>query len=191
MDNLTAKLYQSSQTVFTNKDLAIIWNETNSDNLKSKISYYVKTGVLIRLTRGVFAKDDSYNPKELVTGLYLPSYISFETVLREEGVVFQHYDTIFAAGPWSKTIEIGQTKIVFRRLKKTVLFNNSGVIFQDNYSTATVERALLDTLYLFPSYYFDNLKPIDWNKCQELSKIYQNKQLIKRMNKLFNNLDHA
>jgi len=42
MDNLAVKLYQSSKTVLTNKDLALIWRETSSDNLKSKIAYYVE-----------------------------------------------------------------------------------------------------------------------------------------------------
>lgn len=103
MDNLITKLYQSQKTVLTNKDLALIWQETNQDNLKAKIAYYVKQNALVRLTRGVFAKDKNYNPKELATSIYTPSYISFETVLREAGIIFQHYDTIFVAGPWPKT----------------------------------------------------------------------------------------
>ncbi|MCG2695787.1 hypothetical protein L6248_02550 [Candidatus Parcubacteria bacterium] len=37
----------------------------NKNNLKSKIAYYVKKGMLLRLRRGVFAKDEKYNPKEL------------------------------------------------------------------------------------------------------------------------------
>ena len=92
MDNLIAKLYQSPKTILTNKDLALIWGETNLNNLKAKIAYYVKRGVLIRLTRNVFAKDANYNAKELATSIYTPSYISFETVLREAGTIFQHYE---------------------------------------------------------------------------------------------------
>ena len=53
MDNLIAKLYQSPKTILTNKDLALVWEETNLNNLKAKTAYYVKQGVLIRLTRGV------------------------------------------------------------------------------------------------------------------------------------------
>lgn len=183
MDNLTAKLYQFKKTIFTNKDLALIWEETNQNNLKAKIAYYAKQGVLIRLTRGVFAKDKNYNPKELATSVYTPSYISFETVLREAGVIFQHYDTIFVAGPWPKTMTIDKTIITFRKLKDIVLFNSSGVISEDDYSVASPERAFLDMIYLFPKYYFDNLKPINWEKCFELSEIYENKQLIKRLAK--------
>ena len=58
-----------------------------------------------------------------------------------------------------------------------------GVTRQDNYSIATPERAYLDMIYLFPNYYFDNLKSIDWGKCGEMVKIYNNKQMIKRLNK--------
>ena len=76
-DNLLARLYQSSKTILTTKDIALIWGETNKVNLTSKIKYYAKQGSLIRLTRGVFAKDKNYNPKELATSIYTPSYISF------------------------------------------------------------------------------------------------------------------
>ena len=183
MDNLSTKLYRTSKTVFTNKDLALIWQENSRDNLKSKISYYVKRGILVRLTRGVFSKSEKYNIKELANSIYSPSYISFETVLREAGVIFQHYDTIFLASKWPKVVTINKSTFTFRKLKDMVLFNNLGVINKDNCSIATPERAFLDTIYLFPDYYFDNLEPIDWRKCEEIVKIYNNKKLIKRLNK--------
>lgn len=183
MDSPTAKLYQSQKTILTNKDLALIWQETSTDNLKAKIAYYVKRRVLTRLTRGVFAKNKNYDPKELATSIYTPSYISFETALREAGVIFQHYDTIFVAGPWPKTMTIDKTTITFRKLKDTALFNSSGVDNKENYSIASPERAFLDTIYLFPKYYFDNLRSINWEKCFELVKIYDNQQLIKRLKK--------
>lgn len=182
-DNLIAKLYKSPKTVLTITDLALIWRETDKNNLKSKIAYYVKKGELIRLSRGVFAKDKNYNPKELATSLYVPSYISFETVLREAGVIFQHYDAIFAASPWSLTKKIDGHKLVFRKLKDSVLFSPIGIRFADNYNVATTERAFLDTAYLFPGYYLDNLKPIDWNRCGEIVKIYHNRELEKRLDK--------
>lgn len=183
MDNLSVKLYQSSKTVFTNKDLALIWQESNQNNLKSKISYYVKRGVLVRLTRGIFSKNKEYNVRELANSIYIPSYISFETVLRDAGVIFQHYDTIFLASKWPKTIIIDKSTFTFRKLKDIVLFNDLGVVNKDNYSVATPERAFLDTIYLFPDYYFDNLISIDWEKCEEIVKIYNNKELVKRLKK--------
>jgi hypothetical protein len=183
MDSLITKLYQSPKTVLTNKDLALIWRENNEESLYAKTAYYVKQKALIRLTRGVFAKNKDYNLKELATSIYTPSYISFETVLRETGVIFQHYETIFVAAKWPKTLTIDKNVITFRKLKDLVLFNPSGIISQDNYSLATTERAFLDMIYLFPNYYFDNLKSINWGKCEELVKIYNNQELIKRLAK--------
>ena len=183
MDNLIAKLYQSPKTILTNKDLALVWEETNLNNLKAKTAYYVKQGVLIRLTRGVFAKNANYNAKELATSIYTPSYISFETVLRESGIIFQHNDTIFVVAPWSVTKKIDKYNFTFRKIKDSVLFSSVGVKNENNYSIATPERAFLDTIYLFPKYYFDNLKSINWEQCAELVQIYDNKQLIKRLKK--------
>jgi predicted transcriptional regulator of viral defense system len=183
MGNSVAKLFQIPKTILTTRDLALIWEETNHDNLKAKIAYHIKRGALIRLTRGVFTKDKHYDLKELATSLYTPSYISFQTVLRKAGIIFQHYDTIFAAGPWSRNIIIGETRITFRKLKDTVLFSPAGIENKESYSIASPERAFLDTIYLAPNYYFDNLRQINWEKCFELVKIYNNKQLIKRLKK--------
>jgi hypothetical protein len=180
-DNIIAKLYASPKTVLTTKDIALIWGETNTVNLLAKIKYYAKQGSLIRLTRGVFAKDKNYDPKELATSLYTPSYISFETVLREAGIIFQHFDSIFVAGPYPITKKIGDTTITFRKLKDSVLYSALGVKNENNCSIATPERAFLDTVYLSPKFYFDNLRSINWEFCFELAKIYDNKQLIKRV----------
>lgn len=183
MDNLIAKLYQVNKTVFRTLDLSLVWQETNINNLKAKITYYVKQGDLIRLTRGIFVLNRKYNKRELAGSIYIPSYISFETVLRDEGIIFQYYETIFVAGPFSKSTILDNNKIVFRTLKKIVLYNSAGVEDKDGFSIATKERAFLDTIYLFPNYYFDNLNKIDWDKVFELVKIYNNKELIKRVKK--------
>jgi hypothetical protein len=189
MSALTTKLYQSPKTVFTDKDLALLWQENSKSKLNAKTNYYVKQKNLFSLTRGVFAKTKQYDPKELATSIYLPSYISFETVLRESGVIFQHYDTVFVASKWSKTIFIDNHILTFRKLKDTVLYNPTGIDNKGNYSIATTERAFLDMIYLFPNYYFDNLQPINSQKCLELAALYNNKQLVKRLNKYFKHIN--
>src|SRR3989338_992923 len=147
-DNLIAKLYQSTRTILTTKDIALLWEETNAAHLTAKIKYYAKKGLLIRLTRGVFAKSKEYDVKELATSIYTPSYVSFETVLREAGIIFQHHDAIFVAGPYPITKKINGHTIIFRKLKNSVLYNALGVKNEKNYSIATPERAFLDTIYL-------------------------------------------
>ena len=182
MESLTAKLYKSPKTVFTDKDLALLWEETDRNNLKAKTAYYVKTGVLLRLTRGVFAKDKNYHPKELATSIYTPSYISFETVLREAGIIFQYYETIFVATRWSFTKNIAGNNITFRKLKDGLLFSPDGIENKGTYCIATPERAFLDMLYVAPNYFFDNLSMLNWELCFKIAEIYNNKQLIKRLN---------
>lgn len=180
-DNLLAKLYQSPKTVLSTKDIALIWNETNTANLLSKVKYYAKQGSLIRLTRGVYAKNNQYDLKELATSIYTPSYVSFETVLREAGIIFQHQTAIFVASPYPTSKTIDGHSIIFRKLKNSVLYNGLGVKQEQHYSIATPERAFLDTIYLSPKFYFDNLRPMNWELCDELVGLYENKQLIKRL----------
>ncbi len=183
MDNLLLKLYQSPKTILTTKDIALIWQETDKYKLNNKIAYYAKRGNLIRLRPGIFAKTKDYDPKELGTSIYSPSYISFETVLRENGIIFQYYETIFLASYTRREIKCGGHTFSYRKLKDEVLYNQAGIASKNGYGIAGKERAFLDMIYLFPSYYFDNLNAIDWNKCLELVKIYKNKELSKRLNK--------
>ncbi|MFC1613302.1 hypothetical protein ACFL23_03130 [Patescibacteria group bacterium] len=185
MDNLILKLYKTPKTVFTTKDIALVWGIEDIDNLKSKIAYYVKRGNLTRLRRGIFIKDKKYNLKELAASIYIPAYVSFETVLREEGVLFQHHKAIFVASYLSREIKCDNRKIIYRKLKEQVLLNNSGIIVNENFSIASRERAFMDMIYLFKSYHFDNLSEIDWDKCFDLSNIYNNVEMKKRLNKYY------
>lgn len=185
MDNSLVKLYKISKTILTTRDLAIIWQMDNMNNLKSKVAYYANKGDLVRLRRGIYAKNEEYNPKELATSIYTPSYISFETVLREEGVIFQYRNTIFVASKWPKNIKINRHSFTFRKIKKSVLYNTAGIVIKRNYSIASKERAFLDTIYLFTEYYFDNLRKINWEKCFEIVKIYNNKNLKERLEKYY------
>ncbi|MCK9312221.1 MAG: hypothetical protein PHX52_02195 [Candidatus Pacebacteria bacterium] len=183
MESLITKLYKTKKTIFNIQELALIWGKTERNDLYSSVSYYVRTKALVRLSRGLFAIDKKYNRKELGVHIYTPSYISFETVLREEGVIFQHYEDIFLAGKWPIEKNINNQNFVFRKIKDIVLYNLEGIETKDNYSIATLERAFLDMIYLFPDYYFDNLENINWDKCFKIVKIYKNKELVKRLNK--------
>jgi predicted transcriptional regulator of viral defense system len=181
MDSLITKIYQSNKTIFTTKDLALLWGELNANNLKSKTSYYVKQGDVKRVTRGVYAKTTGFEPKELATSIYTPAYISFETVLREHGVIFQHLENIFVATKLSKLMKLEDHTFVFRKLKDIVLYNQTGIVRGDSYDIASLERAFLDTIYLSVDFYFDNLRPINWEICGEMVKIYNNKSLEARL----------
>lgn len=183
MDSFLTVIYGSKQTVFTSREIALLIGEKNANNLKSKLSYYVRTGKLIRLRRGVFAKNKDYNKNELVVRIYTPAYISFETILAREGVTFQYYESLFVASYLTRDISVGDNKIIYKKLKNEVLTNRKGLIDRGYYFEATKERAFLDRLYLFPSYSFDNLRGIDWGACQDIASIYKSKKLAKTLEK--------
>jgi len=173
------ELYKSNKTVFTAQEVSLIWQENSKDRFKNKIKYYLDKGDLIRLRQGIYAKEN-YNIQEAAAKIYKPSYISFETVLAQAGIIFQYYETIYVASYLSREILLkdGQ-KIIYHKLKNEVLLNPKGLKRKNNITIASKERAFLDLIYINPNYYFDNLSSIDWKLCFDLIKIYQNKNLIK------------
>ncbi|MCD4781131.1 MAG: hypothetical protein K8S27_11385 [Candidatus Omnitrophica bacterium] len=179
------EIYKNSKTVFSFKDIALIMNETNADALKSKIHYYVKTGKLRALRKGVYAKPD-YNALELAAKIYSPAYISLETVLQREGIIFQHDTCIYAVSYISRTIEICRHCIVMRKIKNEALYNNRGIIISDHVPMATKERAFLDTLYLYKNYHFDNPGSLKIQDVKMLLPVYQSHTLNKKVSALLN-----
>lgn len=185
MDNFLTIIYGSAQSVFTSREIAILIGEKNANKLKSKLAYYVKTGKLIRLRRGIFSKNETYDRNELAVRIYTPAYVSFETVLLKEGLIFQYSEKIFIASYLSREIRFRENKFIYRKLKNELLTNQKGVLDKKTYFEATKERAFLDMLYLFGDYYFDNLRSIDWDICFDIVAIYKNKALEKRLKNYF------
>jgi len=184
--SFSLKLYQSEQTVFTMQEIALLFGETKRVNLKSKINYYVKKEVLKNLRKGVYAKPN-YDPMEAAVKIYTPSYISLETVLQKSGVIFQHYETIFAISYLTRQIEFNGHKVQYRRIKQEILLNPSGILQKNNFAMATPERAFLDALYLYKNYYFDNLQALNKKNISDLLKIYQSKNLREKVEKILKN----
>jgi len=174
------KIYSLPQTIFTLKEFSLIFPEAIYKNLKSQVSYFVRKGKIIRVRKGVYAKE-GYNVLELANKTYTPSYVSFETVLTRKGVIFQHYETIFMASYLSRKININDNFITYRKIKNNILLNSEGIEYVDNYSVASAERAFLDTVFLYKNYHFDNLSSLNWNKITKLAKIYSSKVLEKRV----------
>lgn len=178
-------LLRSPKTVFSTKDVALLWGEEKEQTVSSRLNKYVKAGKLVRVHRGIYAKDKNYNRFELATRIYTPSYISFETVLTRGGINFQFYSNVFVASYVTRDIEAGDQKISFVRMKDYVLSNTTGIEHQDGIATATKERAFLDRIYISKDYHFDNLNPLDWNKVFEILPIYNNKRMEKKVKQYF------
>lgn len=189
-DSFILKLYQSESTVFTAKEIALLLGVRNIDTLKSRINYYVKKGDITAVRRGIYVKNN-YNNLELATKIYSPSYISLETVLEKEGVIFQHYEAIFVISYLSRKLIVDKKEIQIKKIKNDVLLNPIGILKESNYAIASKERALLDVIYLYKDYYFDNLKSIEWDRAFEIARIYETKKLIKKLNTYFKNSKNA
>jgi len=179
------KIYSSKNTVFTFKDIALILGETEMDPTKAKINYYVKTGKLYPIRRGIYAKDKNYEKLELATKIYTPSYISFETVLTKAGVVFQYYGQIFVASYLTREITVDGQTYTYKKIKDTILTNHRGIENKENYSIASPERAFLDIIYLYKDYHFDNLSPLKWDRVFEILPIYGNKRMEKKVKQYY------
>lgn len=173
--------------VFTFKDIALIWGNTDKKAAIAGVNYYVKKGQLYRIRRGIYAKDKNYDRFELATKIFTPSYIGMETVLAKEGIIFQHYGQIFVASYLTREITCEEQTYVFRKIKNSVLVNPLGIDKRGNYSIATKERAFLDMLYLSKEYHFDNLASINWDKCFKMVAMYEKKTMTKRLNSYYKN----
>lgn len=178
-------IMRSPQTVFTFKDISLIWGDTNLNATVTGVYYYVKKGQLYHIRKGIYAKDKNYDRLELATKIYYPSYVSFETVFRQAGMTFQHYDSIWVASYKSGEVVADGQKCIFQKIKNSVLTNKAGLENKGNYFIATPERAYLDRMYLNRRYYFDNLDSLNWDKVFEFLPIYQNQQMDKRVQKQF------
>ena len=178
-------LLRSPKTIFSTKDVALLWSEERKSTVSARLNKYVKVGKLTRVRRGLYAKDKNYNKFELATRIYTPSYVSFETVLTRVGISFQHYGNIFVASYVNREIDIDGQKITFVRMKNYVLSNTAGIEHEAGFAIATKERAFLDRIYVSKDYHFDHLDLLDWDKAFQILPIYNNKRMTKKVNEYF------
>ena len=175
-----SRLLRAKNTVFTFKEVSLIWQETSSNLIKRRINYYVKTGKLYRIRKGIYAKDKNYDKLELATKIFTPSYVSFETVLAKAGIIFQYYSQIFVASYLTREITVDSQIYSYKKIKDAILTNSCGIENEENYSIASPERAFLDILYLYKDYHFDNLSSLDWEKVYKILPIYGKDKALKK-----------
>lgn len=178
-------LLRSPRTVFSTKDAALLWGEEKERTVTSRLNKYMMAGKLVRIRRGIYAKDNNYDRLEAATRIYTPSYISFETVLTRAGINFQYYDSVFVASYVTREIEVPGQKISFIRMKDYVLSNTAGIERAEVYSIASKERAFLDRIYVSSDYHFDHLDVLNWNKVFEILPIYHNKRMSRKVKEYF------
>lgn len=183
-DDFILYLYSLPQTVFTIDELALFFPKIVPPLLRKRAHYFVKTNKLLRQRPGIYTKME-FDSMELANKLYAPSYISFQTVLQKEGMIFQPYETIFLASYLSREIKISGRSFHYHKLKNAILLNNEGMVSEKNYTLASKERAFLDTILFYKNYHIDNLNPLNWELVRHMVKIYANKTLERRVEEYY------
>lgn len=177
-------ILRSHKTVFSLPDISLLWQDSQTDAVRVRLNYYVKKGDLYRIRRGFYAKSKEYSKLELATRIYTPSYVSLETVLAKEGMIFQYQTNITIASYLTRDITVDEQTYSYKKIKEAILTYGNGIDHTHETSIATKERAFLDTLYLNTNYHFDNLRSLDHQKISELLPIYDNKRMIAKVKQL-------
>lgn len=180
------QLATSGNTVFSYNDLAYFFGN-DKQKLVAKVAYYAKKWYLHQIKRWLYSLDRNYNIFEMATKIQKPSYISLQSALKFHGMNFQYDETIYIIGYKTEEMSVDGKNLSFRVLKKEIRENFFGIISDKGYAIASKERALLDTLYLYKNYFFDNLDGLNWEELKELVKIYDSKILEKRVEILYDN----
>jgi len=167
------KLLKQKQSLFHTRDLALLWEISNNNTLYTTIKRYLKKGVLIPIYKGFYSTIslDKIDPLTLgFSYLHRFSYLSCETILIKEGVIFQKESYLTFVSNLSKKFTIANYSFLVRKLKEEFLFNPFGIEKKENIFVATLERAVADLLYLNPYFHFDNKKIIKWNGVKKIQK---------------------
>jgi len=140
------KLRSFNKSYFTVADLEKILGMSR-DSLYVTLNRLVRTGVLIRLRRGVYQPEfEVIGLEKIANELYYPSYLSFESALSIYGILSQiPYTLMFATVRRSKKITLSGREVEYRQLKKDYFF---GYILKNGIYIAEPEKAVLDQLYM-------------------------------------------
>lgn len=182
--NNSSSIWKDARTVFTTKQLALLFGETNTTAVAKRMYYFVHDGQLLSLQRGVYAKP-GYNAEELACVLQVPCYLSLEYVLQQAGVVFQYDSTLTAVSHRNRLFEVDGHTIQYRQMRGELMADMRGIVNKGNINIATPERAFLDVLYLNPQYHFDNLHPLNRSLINQLLPLYNSPRMEERVKALF------
>jgi predicted transcriptional regulator of viral defense system len=170
--------------VFTDVDLQMIFPEKFVNSFYYKVRNLEKLGILKRFTRGFYVAED-FNLKCLSQKLCEDSYISFETVLAEHGLIGTYNSNQIRAVKIGRNRKYNYDKYSIEQVSLTKnLFKHFEII--NGIKQATPEKAYLDCLYFYMkgmTFSFNVLTDVDTTLLNEkkLKKIlseYKNPQFV-------------
>jgi predicted transcriptional regulator of viral defense system len=156
--NYKAALLQQDKKIFKTDDLAVIWGITNRNTLLTTIKRYLKQKILFSIRKGLYSviPPQALDPFLLGTA-YVKGfcYVSLQTVLAQHGVINQQPQAVTLVGARSQEFMAGGQRYICRKMAPQYLYNLRGIQLDKQYPIASLERAIADTLYYNPNYYFD------------------------------------
>lgn len=164
-------LLEQEKNIFTSSDLAVLWEIENKNTLLKTLSRYESKGYLHRIYKGLYSVKplENLHPYELGCAIAGPSgYVSAETILAKEGLIFQELNSITLYGARAKQLEVAGNLYLVRYLNPIFLLNRLGITYINNYYLATTLRAVADILYTSPNYYIDRNEAIDQKELSEM-----------------------
>jgi len=183
------KLLQSGKNIFTTDDLSSIWGQNKRSDTVLSADWYVRTGKLHRIRRGVYAINrNDLEPFVLANKLFAPSYVSGFTILIKHGLSFQVSHAVHSVALKTREVQIDNVDFVYHAIKPSVFYNDTGIVCDGSVTEASLERAIADTIYLsggkfeFEDYRY--MKRVDWRKLQKIGRIYGKKSVIENIKKL-------
>jgi len=155
------KLIATGKKIFYIDDLRLIWKVRKSNTLYTMLKRYVQKGILYRIKKGIYSYIDTEKLDILEVANFLIKkycYLSTETILKREGVIFQESNQLTFVSNYSAKLFYKNYLIRVRKLDDKYLYNDLGITKKETHNEASLERAVADILYFNPRFYFDNSK---------------------------------
>ncbi|MDR0887368.1 MAG: hypothetical protein LBM97_01615 [Candidatus Nomurabacteria bacterium] len=184
-----SEILQSRHSVFTLDDLSVLWGQSKRSDTRQSARNYATQGKLFRIKRGIYSIRREPDIFAIANKLVVPSYITGFTVLIREGLSFQASDTIHNASIHSRKMKLGEVSFYYNKMSDKLFYNKTGIREESGTFFASVERAICDMLYFNVRPQIDFYDKVDWEKLLEIAKIYGNKSVFARAQKMKDGYD--
>jgi len=160
---------------------------------KNNFGRWEKQGLLIKLKNGYYAFADIAGTEgfaHYAAGkIYKPSYVSLRTALAFHGIIPGTINEITSVSSLkTSTYENSLGTFSYKKIKPSLMFGYNAVEKNGfTFFMASPEKAILDLLYLYPSYKFKkeilNLR-LDWKKLTTFAKKFKKKVILEKIDLL-------
>ena len=147
--NYVEEMKKDLPPVFSARD-GSYWLATYYDAPMKALEAMVKSELLLRLKRGVYAFNQEFDPFFAAQVLHFPSYLSFETALSHYGMIPERthqYLSVVDGRPIKIETPVGIYSYYKQHRKLFAMGMGIELNGECNFTIATPEKALLDTLW--------------------------------------------